>query len=388
MKSITSPRGANATRSRDHNRRLVLGHLHASGALGRAELARRSGLTTQAVSNIIAELEQDGLLRPEGILAGRRGLPAMQYAVNAGGAFAFGVEIRSNVLLAVLTDLTGAAVWQRRLSLGAATPDAVSAALDRLLGHVLRQVPAARDRLLGAGVVMPGPFGRTGVSGTGSDLPGWEKIDAQALLGRTLGMPVTVENGANAAAISERVAGAVDGLTDFACLYFGAGLGLDLVGDGRLIGGAFGNAGEIGHIPVQAANGPVPLESVFNRLSAERALAAANTEAQDIETLQKLFETSNPDLMGWLDSALAPLSQAVALIENMFDPQTIVLCGVMPAPMVRYLIDHVDLPTRRVSWRADRVHPALRLGRCGRMTATLGAAALVLNQTFTPVLAN
>lgn len=388
MKTFSTPLGANPSRTRDHNRQLVLGHLHAAGTLGRAEIARRSGLTTQAVSNIIAELEGDGLLHPAGILSGRRGLPAMQYAVNAGGGFAFGVELRPTVILAVLTDLTGAPVWQRRLPLPAATPDAVTEALHLLLGRALRHVPQARGRVLGAGVVMPGPFGRTGVSGAGSDLPGWETVDPTTVLTAALNMSVTVENDANAAAISERVAGAPDGLTDFACIYFGAGLGLGIVSEGRLVNGAFGNAGEIGHIPISTPDGSVPLESRLSRLSAERTLAEHGTDARDIETLQALFETGDPVLMGWLDAALSPLEQAIALIENLLDPQTIVLCGAMPETIVQHLINHVDLPARSVSRRSDAVHAALRLGRCSRMTATMGAAALVLNQTFTPALAS
>ena len=47
--------GANAERSRSHNRQVVLGRVRSAGRVGRAEIARASGLSTQAVSNIIAE---------------------------------------------------------------------------------------------------------------------------------------------------------------------------------------------------------------------------------------------------------------------------------------------------------------------------------------------
>ena len=64
--------GANAERSRSHNRQVVLGRVRAAGEIGRAEIARASGLTTQAVSNIIADLLDDGL-HPASGDAGRRG---------------------------------------------------------------------------------------------------------------------------------------------------------------------------------------------------------------------------------------------------------------------------------------------------------------------------
>lgn len=132
--------------------------------------------------------------------------------------------------------------------------------------------PAA---VLGAGIVMPGPFGATGLPESGSDLAGWEAIAPAALFSDTLDLPVIVENDANAAAMAERVSGAAQGLETYAFLYFGAGLGLGLVHDGRLMAGAFGNAGEIGHIPVPSAGRLVPLEDAVSRLSAQRAMAAA-----------------------------------------------------------------------------------------------------------------
>ncbi|MCK0168346.1 ROK family transcriptional regulator [Jannaschia sp. S6380] len=389
MRPTVILRGVNAARSRDHNRQLVLGHLRAGGPLGRAELARRSGLSTQAVSNIIAGMEEDGLLRPEGARSGRRGLPAMQYTLNAEGAYAFGVEIRPTVLLAALLDFGGTPVWQRRLPLSEpAAPEPVAEALRLMVARAGRAVPRAAGRILGAGVVMPGPFGRTGVAGHDTDLPGWDAIDPAGHLTDALRVSVTVEKDANAAAMSERISFAAEDLTHFGCLYFGAGLGLGIVHDGRPYGGAFGNAGEIGHIPIPTPDGPVPLESRLSRLSAERHLRRAGHQVADIEGLERLYLDRDPDLMAWLDAAEDPLHQAVAIIENLIDPQTIILNGAMPEPIVRHLVDRFTPPARSVARRSDNPHAPLRIGTCSRMTAALGAAALVLNRSFTPALAS
>lgn len=380
--------GANAARSRDHNRQLVLGQVQTGGAMGRAEIARRSGLTTQAVSNIIAELEADGLLRPAGTRAARRGLPVAQYAVEPRGAYALGVEVRPAVLLAALLDLGGTRVWQERIALPRADPATVEAALPGLLERARCAVPGARARLLGAGIVMPGPFGRTGVSGRASELPGWEGVDAAARLGAVLALPVIVANDANAAAMAERMRGASEGLTHLACLYFGTGLGLGVVQDGRLMVGAFGNAGEIGHVPVSTPSGPAPLESCLSRLSVEAHMARAGVEAHDMAALEALHAARHPALMAWLDAALDPLAQAVAVIENLLDPQTIVLCGAMPLPMVARLVERVALPAASVSRRADNPHAPLRAGLCSRLAAAQGAAAMVLAGAVTPALAS
>lgn len=387
MSAPSPPRGVTPARSRDHNRQLVLGHLHAGGALGRAELARRSGLSTQAVSNIIAELEQDGLLQDQGVQQGRRGLPARQYAVNATGAYALGLEVRPGAIFAALLDLTGQPVWEIRRPLDSATPAAVAAALPILKAKALTAVPHARHRLLGAGAALPGPFGRTGISGEGSELPGWEDVDPAGVLSDALDLPVTIENDANAAAISERIALAPEGVTTFASLYFGTGIGLAIVQDGRLVHGAFGNAGEIGHIPVATPAGQSTLEECLSRMSVERHMALHGRETRDMPTLEKYFKARDPALMEWIDAAAGPLSQAIGVIENLLDPQTILMCGAMPLGIVHHLAERVVLPDRSIARRSDNPHPALRVGTCSRMAATLGAAALVLNRTFTPALA-
>lgn len=61
--------GSNAERSRHRNRQAVLGQVRMAGAIGRAEIARALSLTTQTVSNIIAELSRDGMLVEKGRLS-------------------------------------------------------------------------------------------------------------------------------------------------------------------------------------------------------------------------------------------------------------------------------------------------------------------------------
>ena len=182
--TTATTRGANPSRARGHNRRLVLGQLQGGARLGRAEIARRTGLTTQAVSNIVDALAAEGWLRPAGTAQGRRGLPAVQYALAPGGGLALGLEVRPASMLATLMDLSGAIVWEGREALARADPGTVAARARAMRDAGLAAVPPAR--LLGAVAVMPGPFGRTQISGEAADLPGWADTDAPALFSRAL----------------------------------------------------------------------------------------------------------------------------------------------------------------------------------------------------------
>ncbi|WP_164512262.1 ROK family transcriptional regulator [Oceaniglobus ichthyenteri] len=379
--------GANAERSRTHNRQLVLGQVRRGGTMGRAEVARASGLSIQAVSNIIADLERDGLLEEQGKSSGGRGLPAIQYAINPAGGFAFGVEIRPGAVFAIMLDLAGRAVFSCRCTLERSDPLTATARVLALRDRAVADLGIPKTRIMGAGVVVPGPFGPTGLSNSATELPNWDGIDRAAWFSEAFGVPTMVENDANAAAMAEHVSGRARELQHYAFLYFGTGLGLGLISEGRLVRGAFGNAGEIGHIAVPGPDGPVLLEQAVSRLSVEHYLTKHGITAPNSSALADLYAAQNTALGDWLNGSLVPLAHAITLIENIFDPQAIILGGAMPDTIIDHLIAHVPLNQRSVAHRPDRTGPRLIRGASGRMTAALGAASLVINNSFTPQLA-
>lgn len=384
MITISSPKGSNAERSRSSNRRAVMGYIHNAGEMGRAEIARNLSLSTQAVSNIIAELLADGLLHEKGTRAGGRGLPAVQYGINPDGGYAFGIEIRPNAIFAALLNMQGTAVFTQRLTLEDARPASVISQVIELRDEIIEAIPSAENKLLGAGIVMPGPFGTTGLIGQGSDLPEWSEVDPTKLFHEALEIPVMVSNDANAAAMAERITGTAQGLSTYAYLYFGTGLGLGLVSQGHLISGASGNAGEIGHISVPIDGKYSSLETVLSRLSVQRHLQKNDQGIIDFEGLSSLFSNNDAALSEWLETASQALGHATQIIENMFDPQTIIIGGAMPSGILEFLVDNTELPDLSVSNRLARRLPRLKTGVSSRLTATLGAAALILNQTYTP----
>ncbi|WP_299484154.1 ROK family transcriptional regulator [uncultured Roseibium sp.] len=374
--------GSNPLRSRNRNRQAVLGHIRSAGTMGRAEIGRSLGLSTQAVSNIIADLLEEGWILEKGARTLGRGLPAVQYGLNPKGGFAFGVEIRPDAVFTALLDLFGTPVKTERTKLPNTMPDTVAKTVLDLRKSLLKAASVPEKRLLGTGIVMPGPFGKTGLSGRSTDLKGWEVTDARALFESVLGAPVELSNDANAAALSESLNGVAQGTRSFAYIYFGRGVGLGIVNDGRLVTGAFGNAGEVGQIPVAGGGDLVPLESLLSRDSLQSCIGGK--KALGLEELAALFDEGDPKMTRWLESAAAALGQAVPILENLLDPQTIILGGAMPPQLVDDLVDRCLLPAASVSSREDNPLPRLQRGTCGRLAATVGAASLILHRALTP----
>lgn len=159
--------GTNPERTRSHNRRVVLETVRQHGRLGRSDIAALTRLTAQAVSNIVAELVGEGFLIEQGRRRTARGQPPMELAVNADGGMTAGMEIAADHITTVLVDLAGEVRAQRIVPLGDSALEAVQAlaAAELALARTGTGLPR---RLLGCGVVMPGPFEIEGMSSVGS----------------------------------------------------------------------------------------------------------------------------------------------------------------------------------------------------------------------------
>lgn len=110
---------------------------------------------------------------------------------------------------------------------------------------------AGQGPLEAIGVAAPGPVERrSGVLRNPPNLPGWQDVPLADVLQQEFGVPVRVENDANAGALAEHRFGAGRGCRDLVYLTMSTGVGGGVISGGRLVTGANGFAGELGHIPI------------------------------------------------------------------------------------------------------------------------------------------
>ncbi|KFC67428.1 Transcriptional regulator, ROK family [Devosia sp. LC5] len=381
--------GSNPERNRAHNRRVVLEVIRLHGHLGRTEIARRAQLTAQAVANIVEELLDEGLLVELGRMRSGRGQPPIQFAVNPNGPVTVGVEIAADHMVTVLLDLSGGLRAQSISPLERTDPDYIPG---KVAEEIAKLRTSAQDtRLLGVGVVMPGPFDIEGMSSVGpATLPGWTGADPVKLIAKATGESVVLENDATAAAVGERLYGAGRQSGNFCYLYFGVGLGLGVIQDGRPLRGAFGNAGEIGHVGLVPRKGKSAygaagvLERFVSVYALREQLALAGIYAANVDDIQALHDDNNPHLMGWIASAADYLAPTVGMLENIFDPETIIFGGGLPDSVLDAVISALDPLPVSVATRRMRTTPRVLRGQTGQLTAALGAAALPLLDTVSP----
>lgn len=373
--------GKNPGRSRAHNRRVVLDLLRSHRQLGRKQIADMTQLTTQAVANIMEDLLNEGLLLDLGRLRSGRGQPPIQFALNPDGAITIGFEISVSHLVTTVLDLHGQIREQGAVALRDTGPAVLIPQIIAEVAAIRRRFPAT---LLGVGVVMPGPFEIEGLSGVGpTTLPGWAGTDAVSVIATQIGVPVVIENDANAAAVGEALFGAGQGLSDFCMIYFGSGgIGLGIINGSQPMRGALGNAGEIGHIVVSPGGRGCACGQAgcLERYASIQALRERLGGAAD---LAALMDAGDPVLLDWVDVAALHLAPVVTLLENILDPETVIFGGVLPGPVIDALIARLACGTS-VANRRDRTLPRVIRGRTGHWIAALGAAALPFFDSIIP----
>jgi len=365
----SSPLANTATRVRRHNRRVLLHALRVHGPLSRAELARVTGLTPQAVANIVDDLIGGGLVREAGRRKSPRGQPPISIEIDNDGGYAVGVRIDATHYHAVAADLGGTLIEMQE---GPIRFGGEGDWLDFVAGiHAGFAARFGADRCLGIGLVTPGPFDLDwpGVPTPGA-VPALQRRGVAEELAALTGTDVLLENDATAAALGERLYGAARDLHDFFYVFIGEGVGGGIVIHGEPYRGNRGNAGEVGHLIVDPSGpqcycgnrGCLGEYLSLRAMRRDLAEAVARGEAEDAAT-----ET-------WIARGGAALAIGLASIENLFDPDVIILGGaVAPAFLDRIA---AQVGTLRPSVRQDQGEGRLRLSTLGESSAALGASAL------------
>ncbi len=323
---------------------LVLRHLRDHGPRSRARLAAELGLTRSAVSALVAELEELGVVRAAGVERGHVGRPGTAVELDGRTVCGIGAEINVNHIATIALDLTGEVVAEHRVALDAHALPATEV-LDRLGALVERtdtDARAAGRQVAGCVVGVAGLLDHTHeVLTVGPNLR-WHDVPVGAVLRGRLGAgyPVAIENEGNLAAIAESVPG--DPARQDVLVIFGeVGVGGGIVADGRLLRGHQGYAGEFGHMIVEPGGRRCGCGRVgcWETVAGMRALLDAAADPDDpvrdprlslderLAEINRRADLGDMRTLAALDQVGAAVGTGVAMLTNVLNPAAIVLSG-------------------------------------------------------------
>ncbi len=367
-----------------HNRRVVIDAIRVNGALSRAALARATKLAKQTLSNIIEDLEREGLVLAQDAVMEGRGKPAIPYALAPLGAFSVGLQIDRHVARCVIVNLVGEVVARNDVPVSTSAPEAGLVELVQLIQRTRRELegrhPEAGERIVGMGVAMPGPFGpRNDFSNQEYTMAFWQNFPLVARLEEATGLAVNLQNDAAAAAMAEKLTGQAHGKQNAVCIYLGYGLGAGLIINGELYDGTRCNAGEIGSVGLNPGKlTPDILERVVSLGGFCEEFGLDHAAPDVTARIQKLLQQKRPDVEAWLDQSAGYLAWITNIMQLALDPQVCVLCGTAPKEMIETLVARINLALRA---GRDR---RLLVGLSDPWTVALGAAAEPISRSFDP----
>lgn len=394
-------RGTNLDRVGGFNDAVVLDAIRRSEQLSRVELAEATGLSGQAISNIARRLLDAGLVREAGRLRGAGlGKPRTLLELEPTGQYAVGVHLDPSVVTVVLLDLTGEVVARRPVDQYADDPDVLIDGIAKTIEEVITSSGALRDRVTGVGIAAPGPIDvDRGVVLDPPNLSAWHLVPLRDELRERTGLPVVLDKDVTAAASAEKWAGQSG---SFVFFYLGTGVGAGLVIGDEVVRGSSSNVGEIGHVIVDP-DGPICYcgrrgcvgETSQPRYLVQQAVQAGvlahGIDIDDRPTVEAAFAelcalaADGPGAAREIVAALAGrIAKVVEDIANLLDLERVVFGGPHWEHLAPVLGDAVrDALDGRFLLRA--VHPFEVAGTAlGADVGAIGAASLVLDQTFSP----
>lgn len=380
--------GATQQTGAAYNRRVVLELIRREGSASRKLIGARIGLSPQAVANITQELEDLGLIASRRVTERKtRGQPPIDFTINPEGGDAIGFSLEAQRISAALVNLVGEVLAREEAALDISDPER---ALETMVHLARRLLAAASDpaRVWGIGVALPGPFDVPGMSFVGpTAFEGWQDLAPLDGLQRALGLPVFYNTDSVAGALGEMLFGAARPLDNFFYLHLGIGLGGTLVIERSAYRGTSGNATEIGHVPL-VQNGRACycgaegcLERYLSLHALSEDLNGAGAPELDHATIAALIEVRDPRLTAWCASAGQQLRNAIGMIENLFDPEAVVLGGTAPRRLLELLLEQAQ-PMRPSVRRA--AHERVRLSEQDGDGALMGAAVLPIYELLSP----
>ena len=379
---------------RDINSRIMLNLVRKHQPVSRADLMRYSGMQRSTVSVITEQLLSERWLKEWAVGDLPRGRKPTFLHLNAEHYGAVGVSVQHDLTVLGLATLDGQFIAQETIHTGK-DPDEFISRLNRRIIDLMRSQPQTTYR--GIGISLPG---RVDIS-TGRLIfaPSltWNNLDLRAPIEAATGLPVQLENAANACALAEAESGRFTGhVNNLLAVTVSQGIGVGIILNGQLVRGAGGMAGEFGHVAQLLhgprcrcgnegcwevlANNPAAVRYYTEELAARNGKGSKGSKARlSFNDILQLSERGDLKARNALKRMAYHLGEGLAMLVAGLAPEFIVVVGEVTRAwaVVEPVINDV-LKSRRWGGSCTRILPS----NPETQPRLRGAVALVLQKYF------
>ncbi len=370
---------------RDINRQIVLNYVREREPISRAEIARETELQRSTVSAIVEDLKTEGLVEEVGEGESTGGRRPTLLKLRAAEPIALGVSITPTTTTIATSDLAGRVLDQEEFLTSS------EKTVNQVIDVVRKFSTRYKGSIEGVGLSLPGLVDPS--AGTALYIPYflWRDLPISKMISDAVGLPVVIDNDANAVALAELWFGRpeVSDARDFILVLVAEGVGTGIIFDGQVYRGQRGAAGEFGHMVI-GRGAPVPCscgsDDCWEAFSSERAAVARYVKSSGAAASTSFIEVVDRALAGEANAKAALVETARHLgvgISNLiigFSPEAVVVGGeiarawdLIESALTETIANSVrrGLPSARIMPSTLGENPTLR-----------GALSLVLASKF------
>jgi len=378
---------------RRSNRSVVLTKLYRDGPLSRQEVSAATSLSQASVSNLVAELLEDGLVEEAGSIDSDGGRPIALLRVAPRYAYVVGVDIGETRVLTEIFDLsmTALARCEHPIAEPRPRPETVLGQVLDAVGTVIAAAGVDRADVLGVGVAVSGVVEQPDDAVVHAQTLGWEGVPVGAMLRDGADLEILVDNGAKTLGQAEMWFGAGRGSRHAVVALVGSGVGAAVVADGASYRGAHSSAGEWGHTTVvlggrvcrcgargclEAYVGGASVVERFGEATGGLPAPGADVEPAFAAVLDAAESSPAGPAAAVVDETIEVLGAGFGALVNLFNPERLVLGGWAGLALGARHLPRLREATARHALRRPLSQASIELCQLGPDAVALGAATL------------
>jgi predicted NBD/HSP70 family sugar kinase len=394
--------GTNLLKVKDYNVAVVLNLIRKYEPISRREIADRTGLSFQTVTNITQSLLRSGVIQEGLELRGNGIRQSRSVQINPNAAYAVGIHIDRAKLRLVLTNFKAHVIWREEILLAAdQSARSILSLIATVLARAVGETGISREQLLGLGLAVPGPLDiEAGCLLNVPNLNDWPNHPIRRELEELLDLPVVLDEDVTAIVLGEQWCGWGTEHLNVLYLYVGIGIGLGIVSNGHALRGWKGNIGQIGHIQIDP-DGPLChcgkrgcLEAfcTADAILRDARIAALNRDhwtgpnLPDLpQRIEDVVASNDPVFKEVIKNAAKRLGAALGEAVAILDPELVLLGGEMLHLLGDSFVDALVLEIPN-SAMPTKPLPPVKSSSFGADAGVIGAATLVLHDAYAPSL--
>jgi N-acetylglucosamine repressor len=385
---------ATREQSKSHNKTLILNTIYNNPEISRASVARITRLTRSTVSDIVAELIEEGLVTEIGQGQSAGGKPPILLIVNEEARHIIGIDLASSEFRGALIDLRGAIKNRVNLPINNLSGEEALSLVYRLIDRLLelKTVP-----ILGIGIGTPGLMdAEKGIVRNAVNLD-WHDLPLANLLRERYQLPVFIANDSQVSALAEFTFGESRGTSNLLLVKVGRGVGAGLILNQQLYHGDGFGAGEIGHVKVDP-DGELCRCGNYGCLETKISSRAIRREARQLaernpgsiinqlvdtpqaittEVVLEAFKKGDSGVQAIIEQVGKDLGDVLAYLVSMLNVQRIVVAGSVSS-FGKGVSDPVKRQLQSHTLTAISQDIEIEISSLGEEIVMLGAAGMVL----------